>query len=215
MAELPPNLPNLWKNLDHFQSVITKVHESLTNPTQKQALGELLGKLQEARANAEKVVPEVVNGMQKKNEALKAWAEDFQTKIAEKRQELDALKAAAAQKPKKAAPTPTGPTPRPPDKIQIVPGQTLREEMLDQLGAVPHQPASSESDREIWKDLSQVDRLAQASSDPDAKADAQRPAVGRFRAADHGISPKDIKKLARDFLDKLHARRESGEWTNW
>ncbi|MGE3806477.1 MAG: hypothetical protein AB7K24_17555 [Gemmataceae bacterium] len=202
----PAKLPNLWKNLDHFQSVINKVHESLSNPEQKRALGELLGKLQEARTEAEKVVPDLVNGLQQKNEALKSWAEEFLGKIAEKQRELEGLKAAAKQKPPRTTPRPAGPVRRTEDiPVEAVPGEALRDEILQQLSGAAQPAASTGKDREIWEDLSILDRK---------KVDVA-PDKGPFRSADHAISHQDIEQLARRFLKELDTRQQSGDWTNW
>ncbi|MGE3804424.1 MAG: hypothetical protein AB7K24_07110 [Gemmataceae bacterium] len=48
-------------------------------------------------------------------------------------------------------------------------------------------------------------------------AQAEATAQGRFRRTDHGITAKQIDKLAREFREAIRSRRDkrSGDWTNW
>src|SRR5262245_44762871 len=148
MTPSPENVPNLWQCLDEFQSSMASIHASLSNPKEKEALGELLSRLQDTRKEAEKLVPQLVQDMYKENEKVKAWAEQALPEIEKMQAELEEMTQAQPPLPESLV-TPGAP------ELPIDPalGQKLRLELLELFGGLGKDELPERRDMgEAWRD---------------------------------------------------------------
>jgi polyhydroxyalkanoate synthesis regulator phasin len=95
----PPfyNLKAMFADLAQFQQMMDDVHAGLSNPEDKARLGELLGQLQKARAEAEEKVPGIVQEKLDDVKAQLAEMQELQKEIDQKQAELEAKNKADAE----------------------------------------------------------------------------------------------------------------------
>ena len=144
----PVDFGSVMADLTVFQEAIGKIQAGLKNKTNKEILGDVLNRLQEARVEAEESFPKAMDlivstAQQAKAEAEQTLGQLAQTKAAVE-QRTAQLQAAQGAVPAKAAP--------PEQPVDPALGQKLRVELLRQFG-----PSDTESDdsgkiREAWQD---------------------------------------------------------------
>ncbi len=134
-APTPYNLQNLFADVAHFQEVMGRIQSSLRNPEDKARLGELLERVEKARAAAEEQVPAILQEKKQKIEQARAAMEELQQKIDTMKEDLKAQKAAKAAKEAAAAQPEDG-------KAAAAPGAAKAP--LPTLPEVPINPALGE-----------------------------------------------------------------------
>lgn len=150
----------VMSDLSKFQQEVGKIHASLTNPRQKQVLGEALQRVREARADVERTYKPTIEKIEDsarqsaaQAESLKAQAEQLQQESEKKaaaqrrRKEKKKQRRAQALKAPKPPKVPTGP-------LALHAAPQLREELLSRFEAKPARPAAGggKLEREIWED---------------------------------------------------------------
>lgn len=198
MEPAPEDLPNLWKMMDSFQAQLGKVHESLSNPEHKKILGEVLSKLQEARAETEKTVPDSVQEMHDAAQQMKADSEYLTARVKQAQQDLEATMQEQAKKPASTPKKGRKPTPRSRSASHDVAGDKLRDELL-RHGETGRGHSTSD-EHEIWEDWTDSRDLAEPKKPrPKPPASTERPKE----------PPKDVEK------EKPAEESEEGWTTEW
>lgn len=151
MPEPPVDFNGLMADVQKMQQVLAQIHGSLTQPRQKEVLGELLGKIEQARSDAETAYPNAVK-------TIRDSAENTVREATQLKAENDAKRAEVAKLQEQQQPPPPKPTIRRPSvatlpPITVEPGSLLRKEILQRFGGVIVKKAASD-DREIWEDWS-------------------------------------------------------------
>lgn len=141
----PADLPNLeikrtiWQDLDDFQKFMSEFHQSLSDPEQKQAFGQMLDQLQKAQAEAQALAPGVLKEIQQDAEKTKVEAEAFLKEVEQAKQDVEQMEKDLAEAEKQARET-AGTVPTPPLEPQptVDPhlGVALGQEILSSLGGL-------------------------------------------------------------------------------
>lgn len=149
-----PNLDfaSIMADLTQFQDAIGKIHSQLTNPRQREILGEALDNVAKSRADVERLYPQTIKKIEDHAKNTIREAEATQQQIQQKRQVLDELKQRAGQAAGAAAAAAPAAEPKPP--VELHPAAQLREELLSrfQPQGAPKSAAPLKFDREIWED---------------------------------------------------------------
>jgi polyhydroxyalkanoate synthesis regulator phasin len=144
----PIDFDALMADLTQFQQTLAEVHASLTRPQEREILGGLLGRIQEARSQVEATYPQALETIRQSAQRTQAEAEAGQARLAAMRQQLQALQEAAAQPP-------AVPPPKPETPLDPTLGPTLRREVLRRYGdlptRLPEEPRQHDG-KEIWED---------------------------------------------------------------
>jgi hypothetical protein len=140
---------SVMAELTVFQNAIGKIQANLKNAKNKEILGDVLAKVQQARSEVEIEYPKAMNLIEENAKSVLAEAEQGLAQMDQKRADYD-QKAAAFQAAKKQA----GQLPAPPEaKIDPAMGMTLRNELLNRFGPQTlTENGSSEKIREAWQD---------------------------------------------------------------
>jgi hypothetical protein len=172
-----PNLDfaSIMADLTQFQNVIGKIHAQLTNPRQKQLLGEALDNIAESRAEVEQIYPKTIAMIddhakntireaeitQQELQQKRAWLEQLKQQLAQAGQAAGGAVAVAGAIPAVAAAA----APQPP--VELHPAGQLREELLARFTpkASPGSALPVKIDREIWQDWSWGDGSTQPVGD--------------------------------------------------
>ena len=165
MPPSPDEVPNLWQYLDSFQKTMAEVHASLTNPQQKEVLGELLAKVQESREEVQKLVPPLIDEMRQKNEAMKSWAESALPQVEQQRRELQARMEAAADQAKRP-PAPARAAAAAPPQIDPNRGAVLGGELMDRFGRQQVHSAPADEGGSVWSHFDDIDAAPAAVPEP-------------------------------------------------
>ena len=155
-----PNLdfPSIMADLTQFQNAVGKIHAQLTDPRQKQVLGEALDNIVKSRADVERLYPKTIKQIDDHANHTIHEAEATQQQIQQKRQWLEQLEQKSAQAGQAAgiagAAVGALPAAAPKPAVELHPAAQLREELLAHFGPKPTTLAGSpiKIDREIWED---------------------------------------------------------------
>jgi len=149
MATLP-DPPELLRALDVVQAHIAQAQACAVNPGLGQRLGEMAGKLKQARAELAAEYPKAIARQQKELEDNKQWLTQARADLAQLQQQAAAAESAAANKPAK----PETPPPKPVEEtIDPNLGQRLRIELLERFGGVAHGKAGT-----VWPETRGTDQ---------------------------------------------------------
>lgn len=179
----PKQVPNLWQAVGELQDFVTKVHASLTDPKNKQMLGEVLEKLKTARADAEAIVPQLVEEMKQGAEKTKAELEEMQLHYQKLQTDFEARMKAEKEK-QDAAPPPPHAVPR--KKFELTSGRDLCRELLENAGIMHKSGAAPQQDhKDIWEpgltayeeEQAKTEKAASSKKIPSASAAPSVPAA--------------------------------------
>ncbi len=146
----PIDFGAIVSELANFQSEAAKMCATLKSAKQREVIGDMLTRLQSAKADVERLYPETMDFIEKDARNTIAEAESQQAEAAQLKEKLNTLAAgqqAAASAAPKAAPKP--PTPVDPGL-----GGRLREELLERFGPLANLNVQTLEDnvREVWQD---------------------------------------------------------------
>lgn len=148
--ELPPGTKTIWQELQSFQNFMSDFQATIKDPARKEMFGDLLGQLKKASAEAQQVVPGVVQGMKGNAEQTKAELEALQKEFERIQEEMERAKAQAA---KPAATMVHGRAAEP--AIQANLSKQYTAELLQTFG--PSQPAAAPDDSgSLWRHVDQM-----------------------------------------------------------
>lgn len=132
--------------LSQFQSAIGRVHQTLRAPKEREILGDLIAKIEQARQDAQTAVPAAIRKIHEATRDVEQRAQAQQAK-------LDVLQKQLEERQKNPPKPPAPPAP-PPVKFDPNLGAELCRELLQHLSP-PHAAASSpgvQVVKEIWED---------------------------------------------------------------
>lgn len=197
----PKQVPNLWQSVGELQDFVTKVHGSLQDPKKKQLLGELLDKLKTARADAEAIVPQHVEEMQKDAQKLQAELEELQRQSQQARAEADAHMNAVMEK--QVVPPPAPPA-VPDNKVELKSGGDLRKELLQAAGL-----PETATQKMGFDDAGSIARMWSETESGDhgtaSAPTAAQPATPANPAARPTLKPRPLTPLRRPPQEKTPA----------
>lgn len=137
----------IMTELTKFQSALGRVHTGLKSPKEKEMLGELLGKIEEARVEAQSAVPAAIQKIHEVAQDVQQRAEEHKRKLVELQKQIEERK--------NNPPQPAAPPPKP--EVQFDPnlGMQLSRELLQHI-TPPAAAITSERPtqviKEIWED---------------------------------------------------------------
>jgi DNA-binding protein H-NS len=137
----------IMSELSKFQSALGRVHSGLKATKEKEMLGELLGKIEEARVEAQSAVPAAIQRIHEVAKDVQKRAEEHKRKLVELQKQIEERK--------NNPPQPAAPPPKP--EVQFDPnlGMQLSRELLQHV-APPVAATSTEKPtqviKEIWED---------------------------------------------------------------
>lgn len=167
LAQAKPS--NIWKYLDECQDALRKTQETLTNPKQKQILGELLAQAAEKRREFQSKVPGLLADLRKTEQEGLDWVQNFSAQIKQTEKDVqdklraEAEQAASFQKPQPAAPA---------VPVDANHGAGLALEMLDTLGLLK----TAAPGQKGFEDAGSIARMWSETETPDH--DKEAPAAG-------------------------------------
>ncbi|MGE3803848.1 MAG: hypothetical protein AB7K24_04135 [Gemmataceae bacterium] len=175
---------NLWKYLDECQGALQKVQESLTDPKQKEILGEILAKATVARKEVQDQVPAFLDQMKQQNEKSMAFIKEQAAKIEQTERDFqDKLKseaelAASAEKPRPAEPLPA---------VDANHGSELALELLKNMGLLETDAEAKKLDvlgsvARFWTDTGETPEESIAAASP-PEPPVEKPAALKPRRA--------------------------------
>jgi hypothetical protein len=156
--ELPPGTPSIWQQLQSFQQFMGEFQTTIKDPASKELFGDLLNQLKKASAEAQQVVPGVVQDLKASAEQTKAEAEAMQKEFERLQQELERAKEQAA---KPAAAMAAGRPPEP--AIQANLGKQYTAELLQVFGPTPIPATPAEQADSLWR---HVDQMPKTNPEP-------------------------------------------------
>lgn len=151
MPAQPVDFNALMADVQKMQQFLAKVQGGLTQPKQKEILGELLDKIDQARADAEKTYPVAVKTIRESAERTQRDVAEMQKDVAAHRAKLAELQAAAAARPPAPKITIRRPKTRTLPPLTFEPGNLLRKELLQRFAGLADRKSKAD-DREIWED---------------------------------------------------------------
>jgi chaperonin cofactor prefoldin len=151
MPAQPVDFNGLMADVQKMQQFLAKVQGGLKEPKQKEVLGELMARIDQARADVETSYPEAVKTIRESAERTNQQVAELQKQNDAHRQKLAELQAAAAAKPPAPKPTVRRPKIRPLPALTFEPGNLLRKELLQRFAGLADQKSKTD-DREIWED---------------------------------------------------------------
>lgn len=143
---LATEFSEIMTELSKFQAAIGRVHQDVRSPKEREMLGELIGKISEARTQAETAVPAAISKIHEVAKDVQQRAEEHRRKLIELRQQIEERK--------KNPPQPPAPPPKP--EVQFDPnlGAQLCRELMQHV-APPATTAAQQGTqviKEIWED---------------------------------------------------------------
>jgi hypothetical protein len=155
-----PNLDfaSIMADLTQFQNAVGRIHSQLTDPRQKEVLGEALDNVAKSRADVERIYPKTIKQIEDHAQGTIREAEATRQQIQQKQQWLEQLKQQGAQAAQAgamagaAASAIPAAAPQPP--IELHPAAQLRDELLSRFQPKSAAPKASplQFDHEIWED---------------------------------------------------------------
>ncbi len=140
---------SVMAELTNFQSAIGDIHTRLRSVKHKEILGDMLDKIQSARAEVEVEYPKAMNLIEDTARKVMAEAKQDLAKNEQKRAELDQKIAASKAAQPKAPKLPS----KPEVKVDPALGQRLRTELLERFGPQTESNGLNPSKiREAWQD---------------------------------------------------------------
>lgn len=132
--------------LTKFQSAIGRVHKGLHAQKEKEILGELLGKIDQARTDAETAVPAAIQKIRDVAQEVQARAEEQQKKLAELQKQIEERK--------KNPPQPPAPPAKPEVHFDPNLGAQLAHELIERVAPMQAAPIEKPTQviKEIWED---------------------------------------------------------------
>ena len=136
----------ILQELNKFQSTIGRVHQGLNNEKEQAILGELLTKIETARADAESAVPNAMAKIREVAMDVQKRAEEQAKKLADLQKQIEERK----KNPPQAPPPPA----KPEVKFDPALGALLSQELLEHVAprAVSQLPPQRQVIKEIWED---------------------------------------------------------------
>lgn len=201
--EPTPKPPSLWKTLETFQTELAKVHESLTNPQEKQMLGEILGELDKARDEAQAVVKSHLEKMKQRVDQKKPEIEALLAQIEAKTKEALAKKQEYTAKHQEIVAKATKALPKSePVAVSGLGAAALGAELLARHGSPVATPQAADPGS-LWPQLDQI------NPEPEAKpATPVRPPAAPPKAAPPRTIPENQDASLWPFLDELKDENE-------
>ena len=145
----PEDFQTVMAEVGNFQAALGKIREHLRSAQGKEILGDMLGKIQTARADVEVEYPKAMTVIEESARSVIANAKKRRAQQGQRQAEI-AQKAAALQAAQQKAALPR---PKPEVKVDPALGQRLRTELLERFA--PH-TGSDDSERgkirEAWQD---------------------------------------------------------------
>ncbi len=134
-------------DVQKYQNELASLYEKITHPGEKEMMGKLMSKIENARIEAEKVVPETLRQIQDSARCSAAQAKQQLAEI-EKRKKQMAAETAAADTVKMP------PAAKPKQEVRVDPklGPTLRLELLQRFAQHADGPARLSTIKEAWED---------------------------------------------------------------
>jgi hypothetical protein len=140
---------SVMAQLTDFQNALGKIHANLTNAKNKGILGDMLEKLQGARADVEIEYPKAMNLIDETARSVMTESQEALAKIEQKRAAFEQEKATTQAAKKQAPKLP----PKPEVKVDPALGQKLRVELLQRFGPqTEHDDSAASRVREAWQD---------------------------------------------------------------
>ncbi|MEQ8790295.1 MAG: hypothetical protein RIC55_28625 [Pirellulaceae bacterium] len=157
----PPNIDidAVMSDLATFQQQVGRIHSQLTNPRQKEVLGEALDRVREARAEVQRTYQPTIQQIEDSARRSQSQAQTLQSQAESARRELNQKAEQQKQKKEKrkqrrAAALKAPKTPKAPaNPLALHAAPQLRDELLSRFQAKPAKPDGGETmQREIWED---------------------------------------------------------------
>lgn len=164
LAQARPS--SIWKYLDECQDALRKTQESLTNPKQKQILGEMLAQAADKRREFQNMVPRLLADLGKTEQEGLDWVQNFSTQTKQTEKDIqDKLQAEAEQ----AASFQKKPPPATPAAlVDANHGAGLALEMLETLGLLK----TAVTGHKGFEDAGSIARMWSETETPDHEKDA-------------------------------------------
>jgi polyhydroxyalkanoate synthesis regulator phasin len=132
--------------LTKFQSAIGRMHHGLHAQKEKEILGDLLSKIDQARTEAETAVPAAIQKIRDVAQDVQARAQEQQKKLADLQKQIEERK--------KNPPKPPAPPAKP--EVQFDPnlGAQLAQELMQRVAPAQAAPTEKPTQviKEIWED---------------------------------------------------------------
>lgn len=133
----------IMQELTKFQNAMGRAQQGLKNPEEREMVGELLTRIEKARADAETAVPNALTKIREVVESVQQRAEEQSKKLAELQKQIEERK----KNPPKA-PTPP---PKPEVKFDPMLGAMLSKELIAHV--TPPVVSSEEPQRQVIKEV--------------------------------------------------------------
>lgn len=149
MPTTPAGFSSVMADVDQFLSVLANAQVGLPEQRERDLMGVLLSRLQEARQAATEVIPKAMGNLQQCMEQYQVAAEKLKAEIREQQQKLADLEASPPVRVPGSTPPPP---PVEPPTIDPALGQKLREELLAKLFGTTPPVAPPRPGKDIWQD---------------------------------------------------------------
>lgn len=168
--ELPPGTKNIWQELQSFQNFMSDFQATIKDPARKEMFGDLLSQLKKATAEAQQVVPGVVQEMKSQAEQSKVEVEALQKEFERLQQEVERAQAQAAKPAATRVPS------RPPEPaIQMNLGKQYAAELLQAFGPTPTPATPAEQAESLWRHVDQMPVNPEPKPNPEPTPIANTP----------------------------------------
>lgn len=143
---LATEFSEILNELSRFQSAIGRVHEGVRSQKEREMLGELITKINEARSQAETAVPAAIDKIKQVAQEVQQRAEEQKQKLAELYKQIEERK----NNPPKAPPPP----PKPELHFDPNLGAQLSQELIQHVAppTTGAAPPATQVIKEIWED---------------------------------------------------------------